>query len=209
MPAELGDLLDRLGGLLRRGGAEEQIGAAVLDLEDLGIDGRLGQFVGNFRHDHLRGLVAEAGLQAVEIILAEVVVLIEHADLGVRMLLQNVLAVDAALDEVEGLKPIVHGKFFGSVNFDAPVAANSCGTFLPLRYFRTAAFGGGADDLERQQHLVALDQLAHLLHRLRRAVGVVILDQIDLAAVHAALVVDHLDVGGLRLADRGIGRGRS
>jgi hypothetical protein len=40
------------------------------------------------------------------------------------------------------LKPIVHGKFFGSVNFDAPVAANSCGTFFELRYFCTAAFEG-------------------------------------------------------------------
>ncbi len=43
---------------------------------------------------------------------------------------------------------MVQGKFFGSVNFEAPVAANSCGTFLPLRYFCTAAFAGGADDLE-------------------------------------------------------------
>ena len=37
---------------------------------------------------------------------------------------------------------MVHGKFFGSVNFDAPVAANSCGIFLLLRYFCTAAFEG-------------------------------------------------------------------
>ncbi|MEY9112355.1 hypothetical protein ABIE86_001087 [Bradyrhizobium diazoefficiens] len=37
---------------------------------------------------------------------------------------------------------MVHGKFLGSVNFEAPVAANSCGTFLELRYFCTAAFDG-------------------------------------------------------------------
>jgi hypothetical protein len=61
---------------------------------------------------------------------------------------------------------------------------------------------GCAEQLEGQQHLVALDQLAHLFHRLRRRVAVVILNQVDLAAVHAALVVDHLDVGGLRLGDR-------
>ncbi|MGY3354072.1 hypothetical protein ACVWZK_000735 [Bradyrhizobium sp. GM0.4] len=28
------------------------------------------------------------------------------------------------------------------MNFEAPVAANSCGTFLELRYFCTAAFDG-------------------------------------------------------------------
>ena len=33
------------------------------------------------------------------------------------------------------------GSSSGSVNLEAPVAANSCGTFLPLRYFSTAAFG--------------------------------------------------------------------
>ena len=37
---------------------------------------------------------------------------------------------------------MVQGKFFGSVNFEAPVAANSCGTFFGLRYFCTAALPG-------------------------------------------------------------------
>ena len=36
---------------------------------------------------------------------------------------------------------MVQGKFFGSVNRAAPVAAKSCGTFLALRYFCTATFG--------------------------------------------------------------------
>ena len=37
---------------------------------------------------------------------------------------------------------MVHGKFLGSVKRVAPVEASSCGTFLSLRYFWTAAFGG-------------------------------------------------------------------
>ena len=69
---------------------------------------------------------------------------------------------------------MVQGKFFGSVNFVAPVAAKSCGTFLALRYFCMAAFVGVPSDLEGEQHLVALDQLADLLDRLRRAIGIVI-----------------------------------
>jgi len=48
-------------------------------------------------------------------------------------------------------------------------------------------------------------QLANLLDGLGRAVGVVILNEVDLAAVYAALVVDHLDIGGLGLADDRIG----
>jgi hypothetical protein len=41
-----------------------------------------------------------------------------------------------------GCQPIVHGKFFGSFHLVAPVATNSCGTFLELRYFWIALFGG-------------------------------------------------------------------
>ena len=60
----------------------------------------IGDLVGGFRHDHGRGLVAEAGLDAVQVVLTEIVVLIEDADLGVRIVLDDVLAVDAAFDEV-------------------------------------------------------------------------------------------------------------
>jgi hypothetical protein len=67
----------------------------------------------------------------------------------------------------------------------------------------------GAERIEDQQDFVALDQLACLFHRLRRAVGVVIRDEIDLAAVDAALGVDLLEVGLFGLADHAIGGSRS
>jgi hypothetical protein len=76
------------------------------------------------------------------------------------------------------------------------VATNSCGV------------AGGAERREDQEHLVALDQLARLLHGFRRAVGVVIGDEVDLAAVDAAIVVDHPEIGAHRLADDAIGRRR-
>src|SRR5258708_11058938 len=47
-----------------------------------------------------------------------------------------------------------------------------------------------------------------LLHRLRRAIGVVIAYEVDLAAVHAAIVVEHPKIGAHRLADDAVGRGR-
>src|SRR5260370_17965347 len=61
--------------------------------------------------------------------------------------------------------------------------------------------------MEDEQHLLLLDQLAHLLHRLGRAVAVVERDEVDLAAVDAALIVDHLEIGGLGPPDRPVGGG--
>ena len=37
---------------------------------------------------------------------------------------------------------MVQGKFFGSFHLVAPVATNSCGTFLPFRYFWIAVLPG-------------------------------------------------------------------
>jgi hypothetical protein len=66
-----------------------------------------------------------------------------------------------------------------------------------------------AERLEHGQHLVALDELADLLHSLRRRVTVVIGHESDLATVDAALVVDHLEIGFFGLADHAIGGGRT
>ena len=67
--------------------------------------------------------------------------------------------------------------------------------------------GRGAERLEDEGDLVLLDELAHHLDRLGRAIGVVVADEVDLAAVDAALVVDLLEVRGDGLADRPVGRG--
>jgi hypothetical protein len=68
--------------------------------------------------------------------------------------------------------------------------------------------GRGAERAEDQQHGIALDQLARLLHRLRRTVAVIVGDEVDLAAVDAAIVVDHAEIGTHRLADDAVGRRR-
>ncbi len=69
------------------------------------------------------------------------------------------------------------------------------------------AVGGCSEGLEQERDLVLLDQLADHLHRLGRAVAVVVADEVDLAAVDAALVVDLLEVGGEGLADGPVGGG--
>ncbi|KEH14570.1 hypothetical protein GY15_03610 [Delftia sp. 670] len=64
----------------------------------------------------------------------------------------------------------------------------------------------GAQRAEHQQHAVALDQLARLLHALGGVVGVVGREVGDLAAVDAALGVDLGEVGRMGLAYGSIGR---
>src|SRR6516165_6905452 len=62
---------------------------------------------------------------------------------------------------------------------------------------------------EDQQDLIAFDQPSRLLHSLRRVIAVVISDQSYLATVDTTLLVDHAEIGGLRLANGRVGRSRS
>ena len=66
-----------------------------------------------------------------------------------------------------------------------------------------------AERLEQEQHLVLLDQLARHLDRLGRAVAVVVADEGQLAAVDAALIVHHPEIGVDGLADRAVRRRRA
>ena len=47
--------------------------------------------------------------------------------------------------------------------------------------------------------MILLDQLAYIFDGLRRTIGVVADDEIDLAAVDTALVIDHGEVRGFDL----------
>ena len=93
---------------------------------------------------------------------------------------------------------MVQGKCCGSENIAAPVATNNCGILLSFRYCRIATLRRRAEAVEHEGDLLLLDEAARLLDGLRRAVAVVEADQIDLAAVHAALLVDHLEIGESR-----------
>ena len=96
---------------------------------------------------------------------------------------------------------MVQGKFFGSAHLVAPLQHEQLRHFLAVEVAMHGVVGGGAERAEHQQHFVLLDQLAGLLDRLRRRVGVVEGDELDLAAVDAAFGVDLLEIGFLRLAD--------
>src|SRR5690606_31880640 len=79
---------------------------------------------------------------------------------------------------------------------------------LGVHVFVDGGVGRRAEALEDQQRLVAFHQLARLLHRLGRAVAVIVAYEVDRAAVDAAIVIDLLDVGVDRLGDLRIGRRR-
>src|SRR5206468_2472165 len=67
-------------------------------------------------------------------------------------------------------------------------------------FLRVDVLDGGADTgsterAEQESHFIALDELPGLLHRLGRAVSIVVGNEIDLAAVDATALVDRIDVG--------------
>ena len=208
LPAEFADFADRLRRSLRRGPGEEDVGAGIVQRHDLRIDRGIADLVGLVGDDHV-DLVAEAVLQALELVLAGVVVLPEHRDLAVREIVQDVFGVDAPLALVVGLKAHGPGEVLGIAEFGAAGGDEQLRHFLGVHVFHDRRIGRRAERLEDQQDLVALHQLARLLDRLRRAVGVVIGDEIDLAAVDAALGVDHVEIGFFGLADHAIGRRRA
>ena len=159
--------------------------------------------------DHRGGLGAEPVLQALEIVLAVIIVLVEHRDLGVRLFLQDVLGIDLGLALVARLPSHGPRKILGVVPLGGAGGDEQLRHLLRIHVFVNRGIGRRAERVEDEQHLVAFHQLARLLDRLRRTVAVVIADEVDLAAIDAAGSVDLLEIGRLGLADHAIGGGRT
>ena len=80
----------------------------------------------------------------------------------------------------------------------APVGDEQLRDFVVVEILPDRDVGRCAERAEQERDLLLLDEAAHLLDGLRRAIAVVEADEVDLAAVHPALLVDHLEIGGLR-----------
>ena len=171
------------------------------------VDRRLGDFIALLDDDHRLCLVAETFLEALDVVLAEVVVLIEHRHLGVRLLLQQILGIDPRLVLVVGLPSHGPGEVLRIVPLRRAGGDEQLRDLLGVQILLDCRVGRRAQRIEHQQHLVALDQLAGVLNRFGRAVGVVVGDEVHLAPVDAALLVDHLEVGRFGLADDAVGGG--
>src|SRR6267378_4082409 len=110
-------------------------------------------------------LAPRAVLQALDVILAVVVVLI------VRL-------------PAHGPRKVLRIVPFGGAGGDEQLRH-----LLRVHVFVNRGIRRRAERIEDEQNLVAFHQLARLLDRLRRAVAIVIADEIDLAAVDAAGIV--------------------
>jgi hypothetical protein len=82
--------------------------------------------------------------------------------------------------------------------------------YLPVvQIFLDGGVARRAEAVENQEHAVAFDQLARLLDRFRRAIGIVIGYEDDFAPVDSTLDVDLLEIGRLGPADDPPRRGRT
>ena len=206
-PIELRSLLDRLRREFRRRDVEEDVGSRRLQADHLRIHGGLGGVVGLFGDDF--HLVADAVLEAFEIVLSVIVVLIKDRDLSGRIVLEQVFGVDARLALVAGLPAHGPWKVLRIVPLVGAGGDEELRDLLCVHVVLDRGVARRAQAVENQQHTVILDELARLLDGPGRAVAVVVGDEIDLAAVDAALGVDHLEIGSLGLADHAIGGGGS
>ena len=80
---------------------------------------------------------------------------------------------------------------------------------LSIHVFDDRGIGRRSHRADDGEHVVLLDHFAMLFDGARRAVAVIERNEFDLAAVHAALFVDHGVVGGLHPALGAVGRQRS
>ena len=209
LPVEVGDLADRLRGGLGRGLDEHHVGARTLDLDDLAVDRGIGDFVAHRGDDLLLILLAETRHEAADIVLARIVVLPKDPDPGILVGGQCMLGVDRAFGRVVGLPAHGPRKFRRLAPLGCAGRDEELRHLLLVEVLLHHGVGRRAEQLVDRVDLIVLDQLAHHLDGLGRLEAVVVGDEGDLAAVHAAGIVHHVPVGGDRLADGTVGRQRS
>ena len=202
LPADIVGLADGLGGELRRGETEKRVSAGSFQGRDLRINRRIGGFIGCFRDDHRRSLAPQLIPQRFEVVLAEVVVLIEHADFCVRAGLQQMADVARGAGLLAGQERHRPRKVFRIAPLHAGRGDEELRHFFRVQVFHCSRVWRRAEGTEQQQDLIGFDQLARLLDGLGRTVAVIERKQFDLAPVDPAPGIDHLEISGLGPADR-------
>jgi hypothetical protein len=156
----------------------------------------IGEIVGRLRH-HLRRAagVLQHLLERSQEVAAEIVVLVEDRDLGVRLHAEHVFGQDACFRRVErqpGQRPFVVVRI---VPLRGPRIQQQLRHALGIEIFMHGGLRRGAERAEQRQHFLLLDQPPRRFDRLGRAIGVVHREEPDLAPVDAALLVQHLEIG--------------
>src|SRR5215831_9240120 len=138
LPADLGRLADRLRRVFGDRDIQKYVSARGFEVDDLRIDGRVGCLVCRLQDDHRTRLFAEPVFEAFQIVFAVIVVLVQHTDLGVGVLVENVAGVDPRLALISRLKPDRPREMLRV----APVARSRCGTFFAFMYLWIAVLVG-------------------------------------------------------------------
>ncbi len=209
LPAQGGHLADRLRGELRRRDVDEGVGPRRLQRDNLRVHRRVSDLVGGLGHDHAAGPGAQPCLEAVQVVLAVVVVLVEQRDPGVRPVLQNVQRVQFAFPSVAGIDAHRPGKVLRIVPLRRAAPHEEVRHLLLVHVSVDRRVACGADGVGCEQHAVLLDQPADHFNGLGRAVAIVKADEVDPAPVDAALLVEHPEVREFYPADGAVGRCRA
>ena len=196
VPAEPRGRDERLNRLCREREDDECVRAGRLQLRDLRRDGDVGHDVALGPHD-LPGVRAEPALQPGEQLLPVLVVLVEDADLRVRVALGDETPVDGSFALEARQQPHRPRRLRVLVADRGRAAADEqLRHLLLVEVARDCDRLLRADRVEDREDVVALDELLRLRDRLRRVVLVVLELVDDLPPVDAAVGVD---VGEVRL----------
>src|SRR5258708_9596501 len=192
LPTDLSYLSNSLGGELWRSRNKKRAASRTPDAYDLRVGGGVGDFISGGYH-LLFEIAFEERPEGVDIVFAEIVVLVEDSVLGVRQCGGQVFCVDFAFG-IEAERRRSERKF---LDVDELLRAGHDGNAgnPPRREILCCCRNSGRTELTKQEcDLVALDQPANILNGLRRAIGIVQRDVIDLPPIHAALSIDRLHV---------------
>jgi len=128
-------------------------------------------------------------------IAAEIVVLVEDADLGVRLHADDMLGENARFGRIK--RQARHGPFevFRIVPFRRAGIEQELRHAFRVEIFMHGGLRRGAERAVQRQHFLLLDQPPRRLDAFRRTVSVVHAEEFYLASVDAALFVQHLKIG--------------
>ena len=187
------NLADRLRRGLGRRLLDQRVDAGGLQLNDLRVDGWVGNFIGGLRNDQSR-LRAESRAQTLEIILPEIVVLVENADLCLRLGFEDVFGDDAAFGLEVGIERNGPGKLIGIVEAASSRRDEELRHLLGIEIFLDGDVRRGPYRTDLGKDADILDELSGLLDGFRRTVGVVELSEADLASIDPAPLIEHVEV---------------
>ena len=204
LPADVVELADHLCAELGRRRGHHGIGAGGLHGDHLAVDGGIRHLIGDLLDHQFAVVGTERVLEADQVVLPEVVVLIDQCDLGVGRILEDVFGVDLRFRPVARGPPHRPREVLGVTPFIGAGGDEQLRHFLLVH----VALDGGvlrrAERVEQEGHLVLLHETAHLLDCLGRGVAVIERDEIDLAAGDATLVIEPFEERDMAAPDRAI-----